>query len=115
MNLKKIPGGSVTNNIELEREAHFDADLIRRQFEIYKPHTDLFISCGSAVTRLLKTLLTDINQQTSTFRGIEYFSIIGSGIVLEYSHPEARLAKQLLFHGIVDAVREIKLTTLRKR
>ena len=111
MNLKKTPGTNVAVNKNLERVAIEDQELIRRQFAIYKNFVDVVISCGSVVTRLASTVLINEIQWSNTLytdRGIEYYRIRNGGILIDYSHPEARVSESLLFYGLIDAIREIR-------
>ena len=48
MNLKKYAGGSRANAKEIERVAHQDADLLRRQIELYEP--DILLTGGWGLT-----------------------------------------------------------------
>ena len=42
-----------------------------------------------------------------TRRGIDYFERGAAKFVIAFSHPEVRVASQLLHYGLVDAVREL--------
>ena len=44
-------------------------------------------------------------QQTS--RGIQYFIDKNKRVYVSYCHPEARVPDNLLYYGLIDAVKEI--------
>lgn len=112
MNLKKIPGKAVTVVKDLEQQANNDRLFLRRQFDLYYPHVDLYIACGSIITNLSIEIFDPVpskNSLATTSRGIRYFILKNRSIFIDYSHPEARIHDPLLFYGIVDAVREIRI------
>lgn len=107
INLKKSPGGYITDNDSLSKVAIEDKDYLNQQFSLYDP--DLVICCGSVVSHLFDSLILFPNKPEwkSTRRGIWFHKYEEKKYVIAYSHPEARVADCLLFYGIVDAVREI--------
>ena len=107
INLKKSPGGYVTDNNSLSVVATEDKDYLNQQFSLYAP--DLVICCGSVVSHLFDSLILFPNKPDwkSTKRGIWFHEYEEKKYVVAYSHPETRVADCLLFYGIVDAVREI--------
>jgi len=107
LNLKKSPGGYITDNDSLNKVATEDQEYINQQFSLYNP--DLIICCGSSVSHLFNSLILFQYKPEwkTTRRGIWYCEYEQKKYVIAYSHPEARVADSLLFYGIVDAVREI--------
>ena len=43
-----------------------------------------------------------------TSRGVDYAEFKPGKYFISYVHPEARVADNLLYYGLIDAVREIK-------
>ena len=107
MNLKKTSGKSTTNEKELERIVAEDIDIIRQQIELY--NADFTICCGSITARLIQEVmgLTDKFDWTSTKRGIIFHRNDHGKSIVHYFHPEARCSDNLLYYGLVDAIREI--------
>ncbi len=107
INLKKSPGGYITNNDSLTKVATEDKEYINQQFSLYNP--DLVICCGSVVSHLFNSLILFPNKPEwkSTRRGIWFYEYKEKKHIIAYSHPETTVANCLVFYGIVDAVREI--------
>lgn len=86
-----------------------DAEYLREQFEIYS--ADLVICCGSIVAAAFyEYIIKPSNLETwkTTTRGVSYLEYAPGKFVISYSHPEARVAENLLYYGLVDAVQEIQ-------
>ena len=106
INIKKSPGGNVANVDLLRRITREDSEYLRRQFALYGP--DVVISCGSATTAsFLNAMGASDAAWQRTARGIRFHQIPTGGVFIDYSHPAARCAPQLLHYALVDAVREI--------
>ncbi len=107
MNLKKSPGGHTSDSAEIEDASRRDAELIRRQFELYEP--DLAICCGSAVSDGLERARYAGAQPDwkATTRGVWFYQHAPGARVISFSHPEARVAQNILHYSLVDAVQEI--------
>jgi hypothetical protein len=119
MNLKKSPGGHTTHNNELWRIASEDKEFLNRQFKIYfeNPLTrpELIIACGSATSNTFNELINvpDASDWKMTSRGIWYYEYDNrKDFFIQYAHPEARVQDNLLYYGLIDAVKE--LTTRKK-
>lgn len=108
MNLKKSPGGHTTVVRSFWDAVHEDADFIREQFSLYQ--ADIVICCGSVVAEAFDTILKEDNTPNwlSTSRGVKYLEYLPGKYVIEYSHPEARVSANLLYYGLVDALRELR-------
>lgn len=107
INLKKSPGGHTTNEKDLVGIAKEDREYINKQFSFYNP--DITICCGTIVSSLFNELIrfeSPIKQKTSA-RGIEYHEHKRKKYIISYSHPEARVQDNLLYYGLLDAIREI--------
>lgn len=107
INLKKSPGIHTTNNKELSEIANEDKEFLKKQFNIYSPN--LIICCGSVVSSLLHDLIEFSKKPdwNMTARGIWYHEYQKNKYIIQYSHPEARVADCLLYYGLLDAVNEI--------
>lgn len=115
MNLKKSPGGHTTDNNKLWEIASEDKEFLNRQFNIYFENPlirpELIIACGSATSYTFNELIhiPDASEWKMTSRGICYYEYNnGNGFFIRYSHPEARVQHNLLYYGLVDAIKEIK-------
>lgn len=105
MNLKKSPGGHTADNAVLAGYAEQDKLFIREQFNLYE--SDFAICCGTS--KLFHSLI-DFEGNVDwkrTKRGVWYHSYMPNKYIIEYSHPEARCSSNLLYYGLIDAIREI--------
>lgn len=107
MNLKKSPGHHTTDNIALTSEAMSDTERLNHQFALYEP--DLIICCGSIVEELAHRLLNGLKKPNwkQSSRGVWYHEKESGKFVISYAHPEARVANNLLYYGLIDSLREI--------
>jgi hypothetical protein len=87
---------------------HRDAEHLREQFNLYS--ADLVICCGSTVADAFDACIKPgtIEPLRSTARGVKYLEYAPRRFVIRYSHQEARVAANLLYYGLVDAVRELR-------
>jgi hypothetical protein len=106
MNLKKTPGGHTSQINRFWETVIRDAQNVKKQFELYD--ADVVICCGSSVTSAFKSFIQPGSNWRSTTRGVEFLEYKPSQHVIAFSHPEARVAENLLFYGLVDAVRAIR-------
>lgn len=108
MNLKKTPGGDVANIKKLRNIVEEDHDFLRRQFALYE--ADLVICCGSEVTRAFYDWIgpEHAKKWKRTRRGIEFLEYALGKYVIDFAHPEARIAPCLIHYALIDAVREIR-------
>jgi len=108
VNIKKTPGGFTSDHKELKRVAVQDARFLEEQLTLYTP--DLIVCCGQVVTDYLKRTIgwaSGLSWHTTT-RGVDYAALGSGRHIIAFSHPEARVADNLLHYGLVDAVREIR-------
>ena len=105
INLMKSPGGHTTDAGLLAATATQDKALINEQFGFYNPN--LVICCGvSDIFHWLVDLGAE-PQWRKTKRGVWFHEFKPKKFVVAFSHPEARCADNLLYYGLVDAIREI--------
>jgi len=110
MNLKKTPGGGVTSEKELERFTSEDRDYLIDQFSLYNDHQSiqLTICCGSLVAWLFDLFVSyNQNKWESTFNGIPYREYQAGKFAIAYTHPEARVADNILYYPLIHAIKEI--------
>ncbi len=107
VNLKKSPGSYATNRAELTKVAEEDKRHLNTQFLLYE--ADLVICCGSDVTETFHWLVDSCGSPDwrNTGRGVEYHEYAPGKYVIAYSHPAARVSPNLLYYGLIDAVRSI--------
>jgi len=108
INIKKTAGAGTTKVGDLWEHADRDQELLRKQLALYS--ADLVICCGSDVTKIAtKYLLPTISGGWSrTHRGVWYLRCQSLGCFVAFSHPTARVSSNLLFYGLMEAIREIK-------
>lgn len=111
MNLKKSPGGGKTNIHELYKIAEEDKEPLNKQFKLYDP--DLIICCGSVTTDVFvsKIELKNNLKWETTSRSIKFCEFKPHKYLISYYHPQARLLSCLLYYGLIDAVKEIRVHT----
>lgn len=108
MNLKKSPGGSSTNDADLERVAREDAEYIRKQYALYDP--DITI-CGGVDTtaEVFRELVHPKMKPEQTTRGISWYRRNAQNkYVVAFFHPAARDRPAHLLGDLLDAIKEIK-------
>lgn len=110
MNLKKEPGGHTAIAEEVASTARDHTTLLKRQFELYRPH--LTLCCGVGDLAYAVLFGRDGPKWQHTARGIQYCEIEPKRFLVAYSHPEARVHAPLLVYGLVDAIKEIRKMNL---
>lgn len=105
VNVKKTPGGH-TSALEQITEAAIDnGEMLCNQINMCQP--DIII-CGGTSGNYFNNITEYSNPVwKQTKHGIWYVVEPTGRIIVEYSHPEARIKDCLLYYGLVDAVREI--------
>jgi hypothetical protein len=105
MNLKKYSGGHTADNSLVAKIAKEDQSFLKKQFSLY--NADIVIACG-VTTAAQESLFNDKEiLWKETKRGIGYFEYESGKYFVAFSHPEARAADQLLYYGLIDAIKEI--------
>lgn len=109
INLKKSPGGSVTNVGELKKVALQDVSFLNEQIKLY--NADYVICCGADVTKYISSHIELFNcgNWNTTSRGVGFKETTINKYLINYVHPEARVANNLLYYGLIDAIKEIKM------
>lgn len=107
MQLKKPVGtGSISNN-ELFKFARKFAKNIKEQIEIYTP--EMIVCCGNGkiVAEVLGHAKTPWKE---TSRGVQYLHLESNDqplLLVNYTHPSARVAKNIVCYGLLEAYREL--------
>ena len=105
VNPKKWCGGSTANEKEVKRATFESPDLIKKQINLYEPQ--IIVLCGSSTAYNYSNMPGIQLKWDKTKRGIEYCIDEFQRILISYLHPEARVRNNLLFYGLIDAVKEI--------
>lgn len=118
VNVKKTSGKDTANDKEIKKAAKEYGEFIKNQIENAQP--ELIIFCGS-ITKYCyqKYVIQKDPEWKQTSRGIEYFIDENGRVYVSYNHPEARVPDNLLYYGLIDAVKEIldkpELSDLRSK
>lgn len=106
MNLKKSPGGSVSDPERLEKIAQEDRAFLNEQFRLYSP--DLVICGGTSHIFQREIDLGQPLKWRATRRGIRFHEFLPHRYVIAFWHPHARVGPPLLYYGLIDAIKEIR-------
>lgn len=104
INLNKSPGGSSSDDKEIELAATVDRDLILEQIKLYRPQLIVCGGTGDVAFQLFGKLKGDWKL---TSRGVYWFLTNDSVPVIAIAHPAARIGAAIQFYTLVDAAREI--------
>ena len=104
VNLKKIPGGYTTDYKKLEDflEKPSNINYLKQQISLYNP--DIIVCCGTGWW--YSNYIEKGMKWKKTKRGILY-NKENNKLIVSYSHPEARVSSNLLYYGLIDAIKEI--------
>ncbi|EJU06886.1 hypothetical protein [Fusobacterium hwasookii] len=104
VNLKKIPGGHTTDYKKLEDflKKESNVNYLKQQILLYNP--DIIVCCGTGW--LYSNYIEKGMKWAKTKRGILY-NKENNKLIISYSHPEARVSSNLLYYGLIDAIKEI--------
>ena len=106
VNLKKTSGGNTANGKKITNAVNEYRKFINDQIENAQP--ELIIFCGTTYPYQKKVKKEKENWKwKQTSRGIDYFIDDNGRIYISYYHPEARVNDNLLYYGLIDAVKEI--------
>jgi hypothetical protein len=90
VNLKKMPGGSRSDDSEVERFALEHAVLLRRQLSLYKPH--LTLACGRNTFATLEKIFSGRRdhpkEHEKVIHGFYFFNDAHLGTVIDFYHPQ---------------------------
>lgn len=109
VNIKKLSG---VGNVDY---ANFDAyfsdagnvQFLKKQLNIYEPDVIVCAGTGYYFQQLYKDSVLPVEKWKKTHRGIGYY-VLGNTIILDYCHPQARIAANIKYYALVDAIAEIK-------
>lgn len=113
INIKKSPGGHTTNNGDLWKIANEDKVFLQRQINIYLKSVETcpkyVIACGTITGNYFSALvgLENASDWEYTTRGIPFYRFGNGSVFIRYAHPEARIPDNLLYYGLVDAIKEL--------
>ncbi len=107
VNLKKSPGGHTSDPAEVAKIAEEDKLFLNRQISLYD--ADLIICCGTSDPFHWLVSVCEEPDWKMTKRGTWFHEYKPGKFVVSYLHPEARCAPQLLYYGLIDAIREITI------
>jgi len=107
MQVKKSVGAGSVREDTLIDFARRDADMIREQLRIYRPH--VIVGCG--IGKILASILEGTKWR-QTQRGVWYVECtldvnLPTSYLIDYMHPSARAMKSVVCFGLLDAYREI--------
>lgn len=104
LNLKKVPGASVSDMRVIHRFAMEDSQWIREQLSLYKPH--LIVACGTfcvAEPLLGYSEANRVQLEAGTCHVSEEW-----GVLLNFWHPQARISPKNLFDSFVARVGQLR-------
>jgi hypothetical protein len=117
MNIKKTPGGHTANSKALWKGSSQGKDFLQRQFDLYyenkETRPDIIIACGTETSNFFHEIVPFATDKywLHTKRGVPYYEFETDNYFVKYAHPEARVSDNLLFYGLIDAIRELKGST----
>lgn len=104
VNLKKIPGGYTADYKKIEDFLKKESNIsyLKKQISFYNP--DIVICCGTGWW--YSSYIDKDIKWKETKRGVNYDKK-DNKIIISYLHPEARVSSNLLYYGLIDAIKEI--------
>lgn len=107
INLKKTPGGHTVDRTKWWESVQRDKSFIKEQFLLY--NADIVLCCGSDVSGAFSSVINEPGSisWSVTSRGVEFYEYTPKKFVIRFSHPAARVSPNLVYYGLVDAIREI--------
>ena len=121
MNIKKTPGGHTSDSKKLWIDSSRDKKFLKRQFELYYNNQnlrpDIIIAGGSETSNFFHEMVPFSADKLwcRTTRGVFYYEFEAGKFFIKYAHPEARVADNLLYYGLIDAVKELKNLKMIKK
>lgn len=113
MQIKKTTGGGSVDADTLSKHTQANKSEIREQINIYQPKMVVCCGVGNLVAGVLEDNPKNLEWK-ETRRGVRYVNLQLSGqqtILIDYMHPSARAAKNVVCFGLLDAYREISAAT----
>lgn len=105
MQLKKTVGGGSVDAKVIEDHVERDETEIKKQIDIYQPKAIICCGVGAEMVRVLNS-----SKWQHTRTGVQYATVDLYGqqtFLIDYMHPSARAAKNIVCFGLLDAYREI--------
>lgn len=109
MQLKKSTGRGSVHVGTLNEHAKKDRVEIREQINIYQPKMIVCCGVGNLVVEVLEDNSKNLEWK-ETRRGVRYVKLQLNSqqtFLIDYMHPSARAAKNIVCFGLLDAYREI--------
>ena len=109
MQLKKATGVGSVHVGTLNEHAKNDRTEIREQINIYQPKMIVCCGVGNLVAEVLEDNPKNLKWK-ETRRGVRYVKLQLNSqqtFLIDYMHPSARAAKNIVCFGMLDAYREI--------
>lgn len=110
VNVKKTSGGYISNMGEVYNAAIKNGEILSRQISLYKP--DILICCGTGQI-FVDAVYSNEKTWSMTSRGVPYF-LDGEMVVIDFSHPAARVSPCYLLYSLTDAIKEIAETSKKQ-
>jgi hypothetical protein len=105
INVKKSAGTGNAPYSEVQNAMRMDAKFLLKQMSIYHDFLDVVIACGHPTECLS---LTTSPTWKHTSHGARYYEFAPTKFLLAWYHPQARYPSNLLFYGLVEAVKEFR-------
>lgn len=105
INLKKTPGDYICDENDLQKIANEDKKYLKKQISLYTP--DLILCCGTS--NIYHSIFTEPVNWKRTSRGVWYYHFENNRYLVSYVHPEARVSSNIIYYGLIDAIKEIIL------
>jgi len=108
MQLKKTTGGGSVSAEKINEHEKRDAEFIRKQIDIYEPKVIICCGVGENIANILGN-----GEWSESSRGVRYMKLsMDDGYetkIIDYMHPSARAAKNIVCFGLLDVYVEIVL------
>ena len=104
VNVKKTSGTNTADSKMLKRVMANESEYLKEQLSFYS--ADVII-CGNTQDNFMNDILSKKGCTWSyTSRGIQY-THYNQSLVIGYCHPAARIWDNLLYYGLIDALKDI--------
>lgn len=110
VNVKKVPGGGIVDGEKFDAYWKEPQNIqnLRKQLKIYFSLAPPdFIVCGGTAWYYDNLFKDEKLVWETTSRGIP-FCRHGRTIVIDYCHPQARIASNIKYYALLDAIQEIR-------
>lgn len=111
VNVKKVPGGGTVDGEKFDQywREKKNIDNLKKQFENYfsSDAPPDYIVCGATSWFYEEIFKNEKLKWEQTSRGIRYCKHRNT-IVIDYCHPQARIASNIKYYALFDALQEIR-------